>query len=187
MRWPRIGSRTRWRIKVSSDVALLAPEALRESADVLPPLQSAVGGLIYLLDLSRTMSSNIDETRRIADRVDQISALLEYAVPDATNISAPVKIAIDVFDHSLRHINEQLSDIRRKLAESFQLDKATAAFTMAVSVSLEQRLIQTEKKLNAVHIDMDTRFNALEFTVNDSVSTIQKGIVSFICPSEAII
>ncbi|KAI0052755.1 hypothetical protein FA95DRAFT_1553014 [Auriscalpium vulgare] len=197
-----MGSRTRGRIKVSSDAAFLALEALRESADVFPPLKSAVGGLMFLLSISRTLSSNKDEARHIADRVDHISALLEHAVPDATNISAPVRIAIDVFDRSLHRINEEVSDIcmtgrairiihGRKTEARLQrfhrqLDEAIVAFIMAVSVSLEQRSTQTEVKLDAVHLGMDNHFNALQVRIREESVSTQKSIVFFTCPSAAV-
>ncbi|KAI0037714.1 hypothetical protein FA95DRAFT_1578655, partial [Auriscalpium vulgare] len=101
MRWPRMGPRTRGRIKeVSSDAAVLALEALKESADAFPPLKSLTGGLAFLITLSRvrTVKSNKEDAQCIADRVDQISALLEYTIPDATNISPPIKLAIHAFD-----------------------------------------------------------------------------------------
>ncbi|KAI0046153.1 hypothetical protein FA95DRAFT_1416043 [Auriscalpium vulgare] len=164
MPWPRMASRSRGRIKLSSDAAVLAIEALKESADAFPPLKSLTGGLSFLLTLSRTVKSNKDDAQCIADRVDQISALLEYTIPDATNISPPIKLAIHAFDQSLQRINEQLHDVctasravrflrvrkdegRIKTIHQ-QLDDSIGNFTMSVS-------IQTKLQLDVVHADID--------------------------------
>ncbi|KAI0043442.1 hypothetical protein FA95DRAFT_402841 [Auriscalpium vulgare] len=176
MPWLRMRSRTRGRIKeASSDAAIFALEALSESADGFPPLKSVVGGLIFILKHSETMNSNKGEARRIEERIDHISALLEYAVPDATDVSPPVVLAIQALDRSLQHINEQLSGIRTtgrvlrflraRMNEEHlrefhrQLDEAIADLHTAVSISLEKRSIQTNIKLDAVHGEIQAQFS----------------------------
>ncbi|KAI0037712.1 hypothetical protein FA95DRAFT_1578653, partial [Auriscalpium vulgare] len=110
-----------------------------------------------------TMKSNKEDAQCIADRVDQISALLEYTIPDATNISPPIKLAIEAFDQSLQRINEQLHEvckasrvvrfIRVRKDEGRikdihqQLDDSIGTFTMSVSV-------QTKLQLDVVHADI---------------------------------
>ncbi|KAI0310535.1 hypothetical protein OF83DRAFT_1088309 [Amylostereum chailletii] len=59
-------------VHLSSDTLICGLEALKESSDACPPLKSAVGGLMYFLDLSKKMHANAYALKDIYRRMDEI-------------------------------------------------------------------------------------------------------------------
>ncbi|KAI0045592.1 hypothetical protein FA95DRAFT_1680376 [Auriscalpium vulgare] len=159
-------AKSRRKPQLSSDVLMVSLEALRESAEAFPPLRSAVGCLILLLQLFQGMTSNRDEIVRIAARIDEISALLARAVPDVTRIPPILRHAIETLDRDLNNIYEASSEIARQpkgwrflkaarhadslLSFNHRIDEALLGFSVAVELNNAQAISLMDTKVNSV-------------------------------------
>ncbi|KAJ7150106.1 hypothetical protein C8R43DRAFT_497495 [Mycena crocata] len=76
----RSKSRTRQRIGLSSDAIQEALYVLRDSADVLPPLKSAVGGVLAIWNLVDRVHSSDEEARALAWKTVEILDAIYNAV-----------------------------------------------------------------------------------------------------------
>ncbi|VDB96252.1 unnamed protein product [Peniophora sp. CBMAI 1063] len=133
------------------DTLVLGLQALAESADVFPPLKSAVCGLLFLSKQIELVTSNKSQIQAVYARIDGFAASLTRAIPDATalspedeaaihalakdveNVCADVR-AIASHPSSLRFIRarQHSGDISELMAK---LDRANESFTRTIMTS----------------------------------------------------
>ncbi|KAF7375846.1 hypothetical protein MSAN_00474700 [Mycena sanguinolenta] len=161
----RSGSGTR------SDILKTSLLALKESADVFPPLKTAVGGVIALWDIAERATHSKAEGRSIAERTQEILDVLADAIPDASAIApSMLESNIDRFTSLLDEIKSGLEQIEhaktfsrirrlnrnaRTLAElRSRLDEAYMDFVVASTLRLEIEHRDMNGRLIALHADV---------------------------------
>jgi len=141
----------------------LALTALKETADAFPPLKSAVGGVIHVLDLAQRVKSNKEECRKLASRAEGILDKIAVAVPDATCIS-PDLLRIDEFTRTLDDIKCFMTPLchesvmkrivlhkeRESLLIEFnrRLDDALKSFMLISTIKIEMLVSQQGARLD---------------------------------------
>ncbi|KAI0031807.1 hypothetical protein K488DRAFT_86486 [Vararia minispora EC-137] len=156
----------RFRKSTSKDVLIITLEALRESADSLPPLRSALSTLLFLTDLSTKMSLNKDDLGRLYTRVDEVAASMEHALPDIESLAPSQIAAIASFDEELRRICSDMSRV--------QSQSRFACFVRAQKNTGD--LVDFERRLNAAELTflappqhcLDNRPNSLRAAWRDT-------------------
>ncbi|KAJ7194638.1 hypothetical protein C8J57DRAFT_1739073 [Mycena rebaudengoi] len=108
MGWPRIRPRAKLkppnRTPALPDVLWTSLHALKESADVFPPLKSAVGGVVAIWDIAERAKHSRTEARDIALRTKEIIDLIADAVPDGSETPPSMLLSIDRFTFALDEI-----------------------------------------------------------------------------------
>ncbi|KAJ6462102.1 hypothetical protein C8R45DRAFT_1027316 [Mycena sanguinolenta] len=174
----RFRSRARLKLKLfpsggsgtSSDILKTSLLALKESADVFPPLKTAVGGVIALWDIAERATHSKTEARSIAERTQEILDVLADAIPEPSTIAPPMLESIDRFTVLLDQIRRALEQIEhaktfsrirhlnrnaRTLAEMrSRLDEAYMDFVAASTLRLEVEHRGVNGKLIALQADV---------------------------------
>ncbi|KAJ7763043.1 hypothetical protein B0H16DRAFT_506330 [Mycena metata] len=71
--------------------------ALQQSADAFPPLKSAVGGVLAVVDITQRAKHCKSDAQHIARRANEILDLIADAVPDGSAIPPPMELRIERF------------------------------------------------------------------------------------------
>ncbi|VDB96256.1 unnamed protein product [Peniophora sp. CBMAI 1063] len=150
--------------KLAEDIKealLFGLEGLSQSADAFPPLKSAVGGLLFIVNQIELVSNNKNQIREIYAQIDGYAASLELAVPDVTALSPAGKNAICAFAAIIQAVRRDLDSlVQEKCSWRFlrakrhsarlqailrQLDQADASFTRTMLASTD---VQNTRILN---------------------------------------
>ncbi|VDB88459.1 unnamed protein product [Peniophora sp. CBMAI 1063] len=105
---------------MAKDILLLALEALASSADAFPPLKSAVGGLLFLIEHADQAAGNRKQIREIYGRVNAlITALKPVSVKGSPIVSEHLD-AFDVLSRAIVLLQEDLGSIVRERKNRFK-------------------------------------------------------------------
>ncbi|KAJ7141616.1 hypothetical protein C8R46DRAFT_581795 [Mycena filopes] len=150
------------------DVLSTSLLALKESADVFPPLKSAVGGVLAVWDIAERAKRCKSDAADIAKRTEEIICLIADIVPDPSAIPGPMLKSIESFTSLLTDICAtmeklllsrgisrvmHLNSTERALQEvKSRLDDAYRDFLVAstLRVEVQQAEIAVEHKALAV-------------------------------------
>ncbi|KAJ7721923.1 hypothetical protein B0H14DRAFT_582980 [Mycena olivaceomarginata] len=145
------------------DVMWTSMCALKESADVFPPLKSAVAGVIALWEIAERAKHSKDDAQYIAVRTKEIVDLIAEAVPDGSAISPPML-------QSIEHFTAVLDDIRC----SMEAIAFTGGFSRALRLNRNEGTLQSIKaKLDDEYRDFSTA-SALRIEVQQAKLELQQ-------------
>ncbi|KAJ6554259.1 hypothetical protein B0H19DRAFT_144040 [Mycena capillaripes] len=96
---------------IASDLLSTSLLALKESADVFPPLKSVVGGVLAVWDIAERAKHCKSDARDIALRTKAILFIIADAVPDGSFISQPMLLSIQRFTVLLNDIHGSIEAI----------------------------------------------------------------------------
>ncbi|KAF7375836.1 hypothetical protein MSAN_00473500 [Mycena sanguinolenta] len=175
----RFPSRARLKLKplrsggsgTSSDILQTSLLALKESADVFPPLKTAVGGVIALWDIAERAKYSETEARSIAERTQEILDVFADAIPDPSAISLPmlesiirftvlldeIKNGLERIEHAktlsrIRHLNRNARTLEEM---KIRLDEAYMDFVAASTLRSEVQHHGVNEKLVALNADVN--------------------------------
>ncbi|KAJ7215423.1 hypothetical protein GGX14DRAFT_391853 [Mycena pura] len=172
-----------------NDIALTSLTALRDSADVFPPLQSVVGGVLALWDaaevpppLQRAKTSK-ERARALSRRAYEVLEVLTDAVPDPSNIHPSMLVSIQRFDDVLREARDAIDPLtkRRRFVSSVlsvnrdeatlelfnrRLDESFQTFTIGGLTRVETQLLAIKADATATRQDAIVAHQALIDTLN---------------------
>ncbi|KAJ6521654.1 hypothetical protein DFH09DRAFT_1372965 [Mycena vulgaris] len=169
-------------LALSSDSIRTCLTVLRDSADVFPPLKSAVGGVLAVWDLADRVSTSDENARALAWRAFSILVAIDNAVGgvDSGSISPGMSQEILKFAQLLGEISAAMED-QLKAARFFrrvlylwkhesqlagftsQLDAASEAFKIGSSTRVELVVNRGELAVNRV----GSAVNRVELTVDE--------------------
>ncbi|KIM87723.1 hypothetical protein PILCRDRAFT_258860 [Piloderma croceum F 1598] len=109
------------RRSATASAVTLSLNALKESVDAFPPLKSAVGGVLHILELSRKVKTNKEECQKLSSRVQEMLDQIAVAVPDVTCLSPELHARIDKFTRILAEIEETLAEFNAQLDDELKL------------------------------------------------------------------
>ncbi|VDB83259.1 unnamed protein product [Peniophora sp. CBMAI 1063] len=100
---------------ITREALLLSLESLKESSSAFPPLESAVGGVLKLVNTYETMTQNQDDIRNFRVRVDTIQdSLVKVFGSDESyvrHLTTTQHQALEAFDRSIQRIVQDLDDL----------------------------------------------------------------------------
>ncbi|KAJ7087507.1 hypothetical protein C8R44DRAFT_820226 [Mycena epipterygia] len=123
------------------DVLRTSLMALKESSDAFPPLKSAVGGVVALLDIAERAKHSKSSARAIALRTKEILDVIADAVPEASAIPPPML-------QSIQRFTALLDDIRCRIE----------AIAVTGGVSRVIRLNRNEHALQDINAQLDDAY-----------------------------
>ncbi|KAJ7885237.1 hypothetical protein B0H13DRAFT_2045215 [Mycena leptocephala] len=166
-----------------SDIALTSLTALRESADVFPPLKSVVGGVLALWNTAERVKTSRERARALSRRAYKVLEVLTDAVPDPSNIHPSMLVSIQRFDDVLREARDAIDPLtkRRRFLSSVlsanrdeatlelfnrRLDESFQSFTIGGLTRVETQLLAIKADATVAHQDATVAHQALIDTLN---------------------
>ncbi|KAF8491421.1 hypothetical protein JB92DRAFT_2835613 [Gautieria morchelliformis] len=141
--------------------AITTLRALRDSADAFPPLKSATGGVLHLMELCDTVKANREECLALARRAEEILYRINDVVPDPTKIPPSLLDRISDFARSMEPIQEYM--------EALNGDRR---FKNRLKRYIRHR--EDQDKISGLNQNLDRAFHAFQMT---SLITLQMGVV----------
>ncbi|QRV97929.1 hypothetical protein RhiJN_25948 [Ceratobasidium sp. AG-Ba] len=137
--------------KASANIAVSILEAVSDSADVFPPLQSAARDALRIIDLVKTFSSNKEEWRSLAStsrgdtnkNLDNLRWTLSQIAREIED-----ERALSGFERFLRFRRdpEKVADMRERIEGAISLFQLKVATTTNINVQETLRAIQENAK-----------------------------------------
>ncbi|KAG6909982.1 hypothetical protein DXG01_013982 [Tephrocybe rancida] len=97
-----------------SDVTRTSLVALVQSADAFPPLKSACGGVLAILDTAERVRYSRTNAQALAHRCFDILTVVADSTPDLSALSSEMKTSIARFNDLLNEIGAALDPIQKR-------------------------------------------------------------------------
>jgi len=103
---------------------IIALRLLRDSADAFPPLKSVASGLMHLVDLSKELKGNREESMRLLERSKRLTSVLT-SIPDIARASDELRLEIVLLSSVLDEIVLEMKELgeSKSFSRFIYLDK----------------------------------------------------------------
>jgi len=174
MKWPHLRCRPRRFSSASCDVTLTSLRALKESADLFPPLKGAVGGVLALWDIVERVKRSKKRARDLRSRAIDVLYALNDAVEDPVHIPLGLRLGVDRFELLLNDICNSMEPLTKPSRRSWllhmnrdedmfetfdrRLNEASQCFVIGTVTRIESTLTRQSEKLSDLNKRMTVTF-----------------------------